>query len=479
MNIKIKALAILCTVFFTNCTDSFLEVDPKGRILAKKVSDYKNLFHNNTLLSNGSSADVHLIMGDDVMAFENYLVTGPEYAQRAFRWQDDLYNDDQDAGEFTSFMSQIYVLNKIINEVGGADEGTLEEKRALEAEARATRAWSYFMLINYYGKPYNASTATSDPGFPIVTDADASETSFTRSSVQQVYDFMIRDLSESLPHLPRNTDARTRMTTAGAEALLGKIYLFMGRYDDALSYLGRALSNLPTSFEVSLYNYNETLLPGGAWYFQPTVNSYIGGPLPWASQESLFARQILTGWVYSSNVLIMNEDTFKLFGQEDKRLLLFTDKPSQAAVGTKYPLQNIRRKYAPSNAASYGLTMPDLLLMKAECEARVGSIENALMDLNTLRSKRTSESPVAITDKSSLVKFIIDERRREFALQGYRWFDMRRLANDPLFSQNTYTHMLYNAQGEELGRFVLKPERLTLRLPAKVMLFNPGMIENP
>jgi tetratricopeptide (TPR) repeat protein len=472
-------LSIIFIINLTGCSKNFLEIDPKGRILAKEITDYRNLFYNNTLLSNGIDADVHLILGDDVTALSNYLTTAPIYAQRGFSWQPDLYNDDQDAGEFTRLMSQIYLLNKIIVEVENSDGGTMEEKLELKAEARASRAWSYFMLINYYGKPYNTATADKDPGFPIVEEADASATSFRRSSVQKVYDFIIKDLKESIPLLPYNTDVRTRMTLSAAEALLGKTYLFMSRFSDALSSFNQAFSHLPTSFEVGLYDYNSTMIQGGTWYFSPTVNSYIGGPLPWASQESLFSRQILTSWVYSSNVLIMNKETTNLFNEGDKRKLLFTRKPSQALVGTEYPVPNIFRKYAPSNAASYGITMPDLYLMRSECEARIGNVDNALSDLNILRKKRTSEPPITIRDRNTLTRFIIDERRREFALQGFRWFDMRRLSVDPLFSSNVYTHILYDQDGNEVEHYKLSAERLTLRLPKKVLLFNPGMDENP
>ncbi|TJZ61517.1 RagB/SusD family nutrient uptake outer membrane protein [Sphingobacterium olei] len=463
----------------SSCSDSFLEVDPKGRILAKEVVDYRNLFYNNNLLSNGSSAEVQIAMGDDATAFSDYLASAQEYTQRGFRWEQELYTEEQDAGEFTSLMAQVYVLNKIANEVGDAEGGTVAEKQLIAAEARATRAWHYFMLINYYGKPYDVNTASTDPGFPIVTEADVAIENYTRASVQQVYDFMINDITESIPLLPQNTDVRTRITLAAAEALLGKIYLFMGKYEEALVQFNLSFSHLPTSFEVGLFNYNETLTSGGAWYYAPTINSYTGAPLPWRSLESLFARQIQSQWVNVSNEILLNPETYALFGSDDKRALFFTRKPGLAAAGTVFPTPNVYRKYAPSSSVAYGITMPDLYLMRAECEARVGSVDRALVDLHTLRSKRTSEAQIFINDRTQLIRFIIDERRREFALQGFRWFDMRRLSKDPLFANTVYTHVLYNSTGEVQERFTLSPARLTLRLPAKVRLYNPDMPENP
>ena len=78
-----------------------------------------------------------------------------------------------------------------------------------------------------------------------------------------------------------------------------------------------------------------------------------------------------------------------------------------------------------------------------------------------------------------LLNFIFEERIREFAVTGYRWFDMRRLSVDPLFGNNTFTHTLYSETGSVLSTFTLKPERFVLRFPQKVMDENPGMQNNP
>ena len=81
-------------------------------------------------------------------------------------------------------MRNVYIYNMVINEVLNATDGTDQEKKAIQAEALAGRAWTYFLLINYYGKPYQEATASTDPGFPIVTDADVAAKIYTRASVK-------------------------------------------------------------------------------------------------------------------------------------------------------------------------------------------------------------------------------------------------------------------------------------------------------
>jgi hypothetical protein len=79
--------------------------------------------------------------------------------------------------------------------------------------------------------------------------------------------------------------------------------------------------------------------------------------------------------------------------------------------------------------------------------------------------------------KVALLSFIFNEREREFAAEGYRWFDMRRESVDPLFTAKSYTHTLYNDDGTETS-YTLKKDRLTMRLPYFITIANPGMPNN-
>jgi len=92
-----------------------------------------------------------------------------------------------------------------------------------------------------------------------------------------------------------------------------------------------------------------------------------------------------------------------------------------------------------------------------------------------------SSVPATVSSQEQLIRFIVDERTREFAGTGHRWMDMRRLSLDPIFAADTYTHILYPATGLPAGAttFTLSTPRLTLRIPAKILAQNPGMTDNP
>jgi hypothetical protein len=462
-----------------SCKKDFLEIDPVGKIIAKTVTDYNNLFYNSSLFATLFS-DPQIPLSDEVAAVSTYFTPAAVRIQRLFRWEKDIYNEDENSVEFTSLMSQVYLLNKIANEVMNATDGTEADKKALQAEARATRAWSYFMLINYYGKPYNEATAAADPGFPIVTEADAAATSFSRASVKDVYDFIVKDLVESIPLLPLNATVKSRMNKADALTLLGKVYVFMGKYTDALVQLKAVAANMPTNVTLEIYDYNTTLTVGGTWGYSPTVNSYTGGPLPVVSNETMLTRNFNSNFMPTSNSMLLSAEAYALYGTNDQRKKLFTNKANPVSSGVSFPL-NMTRKYGYITVVSYGVTYPELFLLLAECKARTNDLTGAKADLETLRVKRmpAGEATVNVTNQEDMIRLVINERRREFALQGYRWFDIRRLSNDPLFANDTYTHTLYDINGAVTATYTMPKDRLVMRLPLKIMAQNTGMTNNP
>ena len=232
MNKTTRYITLAFSLFaLISCQKDFLEIAPKGKLIATSVNDYDLLLNNNQLTSINSDAQVFL--GDEVAAFSPYFAASDLRVKRLFSWSDTIYQADQTAPELEVPMQDIYVYNKIINEVMTASGGDEQRKRSIRAEAMAGRAWTNFLLINYYGKPYGPSSA-NDPGFPIITTSDINETMFTRATVQEMYNFIIDDLTKALPDLPQTVSYRIRMSRAAASAILGKVYVIMGKYHEAL-----------------------------------------------------------------------------------------------------------------------------------------------------------------------------------------------------------------------------------------------------
>jgi starch-binding outer membrane protein, SusD/RagB family len=478
---------LLFALALLSCKKEFLEINPKGVTIASKTSEYDALLYG---LSDRASITPIMAMGDELAAVQPYFSTSALPMQRSFRWEDDLYDPEATAGrEYSDQVTNLYMCNKVINEVMVSTGGTEQQKKALLAEARAFRAWSYFWLVNLYGKPYNPATAGTDPGVPIIIKADVTETNFTRASVKQVYDFIVADLTEALPDLPAQTTYRFRMSRHAAEGFLGKVYLFMGKYDEALAQLNASVAGMSSSsIPVGLYDYNETFAPSGI--FMPVGVFGPAQPQAENDKESFMTR--LANNELSSQIII-NPQTVALLDSSDLRRNWYSPKPfSWSSVPDYLTKEMGLRRSGPTNA-KIGVVVPDLYLLRAETKARLNDLAGAKQDVETLRKNRIKatdangnpnpviEVPSAIaSDRKALVKFILDERIREFAAQGYRWLDMRRLSVDPEFSSTVgTTHRLYSASGAVQSTFTLKPERLVLRFPLIVIERTPGMENNP
>lgn len=59
------------------------------------------------------------------------------------------------------------------------------------------RGCYYFLLANFYGKPYVASTAESDPAVPIKTSNYVEDKYYSRNSVAEVYKQIVTDLLDA------------------------------------------------------------------------------------------------------------------------------------------------------------------------------------------------------------------------------------------------------------------------------------------
>ena len=460
-----KAILIaLLMITMVSCKDSFLEILPKGRIIATKTTDY-DLLLNNLDLINFTNSYNHVLMSDEICAIEPNW-TGATYKEKqSFKWEGDLYGGDEDAGETVTAVKNLYIYNKVIDEVLNSTEGTDAMKKSIQAEALAGRAWVNFLLVNFYGKPYNPSTSATDLGFPLITKADINGSNYTRATVQQSYDLIISDLTTAIPNLINaGVPHRIRMSKAAAQGILAKVYIWMGRYSDALPLLNESIGNLPKStVTTGLVNYN-TAFQG----FPTIVNDL----------ENVYAKNM--GDIYLSTsvrLLWLTPEAAALYNPNDARL-------SKLFLSTTFP--NGVKLYKRMNTTTYnfGLRVPELYLLRAEVKARLNDLTGAAADLLLLRQNRLPAAdaviPAAIAaDKLSLLKFTMDERIREFAVTGYRWFDMRRLSVDPLFGNTAFQHKVYNAAGVVSETFTFKPERFMFRFSPKILGENPQIVNNP
>ncbi len=487
------AIILSCILFSTPaCKKSWLEVVPQGSQVAITVEDYDKLMNDPVFYmfySVGGWGEAQL-MGDEVAAEKPFFINKSPIRDALFQWQDSIYPQaTQYSFTLQTNLQFMYQLNKIIDEVLDSEGGTDEQKRGIRAEALATRAWSIFNMAGFYCKPYNASTAGNDPGFPMILKPDVNKRDFTRGNLQGTYDQIVKDLSDALADIPAKQPIVTRMSRPAVEGLLGKVYLFMGKYNEALPLLKDALLHVAANGQASLYDYNQALAPGGAFMPVDPVHGPNGPNLRYQDlQESVVAKVYSSGF-YSGNVtgsdgLVLAPWTQALFGPNDRRLLFYTDRNPDNSPNSAGRLRKYGMPFQTNQFSRFGLELAELYLLNAECKARTGDLTGAVTDVETLRRHRMPVADAAVPpaiagDKNALIRFIIDERVREFALDGYRWFDMRRLSADPLFAGITFTHTMFNGDGTSTTYTLRQPVRLVMKFPRYYTDANPDMPDNP
>ena len=487
---KLFKLILSISICFgmNSCSEDFLEVTPKGVLIAEATIDYDQLLNGRLIYGNGAVSRNIVIRSFESCGLEpffsnDYAEADP--ARNNFTWEPNVLGPG-DGGVnnlMTTYIKRVYIYNKVINEVLFSSGGTESEKMQIWAEARAGRASVYFEFINSYAKPYNVATAASDLGFPIVTEADVTATGFVRASIQEVYDFIIEDLTEALPFLGTTMSQRPRMHKAAAEALLGKTYVYMNRFDEALPLFNSAIASFTADANMAMYDYNVTTLPGGehaaGFFGPPSVENTI------TNREIAFSMSAFNiSGAFGSAILLSPEVSAK-YGTSDFRLNhFFSRKPFPPFPFTPdFVVPGVYRKQGHF-IIERGITFPDVYLLRAECKARTNDLAGAVTDLEFLRAHRIADPSEVVVpaglSQDELIKFVMDERTREFALEGELWFDTRRIWNDPLFQDNKpYTHTLYNADGSVKETFTLTEDRLVFRFSDKALTDNPDLEQNP
>jgi len=219
--------------------DRFLDIQPEGKVIPTSTEDYREV-----LTSAYAKYPAHKSLSalrTDELNLDEYSMDFPNYREITM-WKDSNLDAVTTQFPWVSFYSTIFYLNQTINE-GVKTMAAGDEKNQILAEAYALRAYSYFDLVNLYGKPYNATTAASDNGVPISLEIDLEQV-LPASSVQQVYDQIHADLTQAetlMVKAKQEQSTRYRFSKAALEALQARVALYQQNYDAALTFVNAAL----------------------------------------------------------------------------------------------------------------------------------------------------------------------------------------------------------------------------------------------
>jgi hypothetical protein len=241
-----------------------------------------------------------------------------------------------------------------------------------------------------------------------------------RSTTEAIYQQIISDLTDAQNSLSADYsysgNERIRPNKSAAIALLARVYLYMGNWEQAISSAGviignSAMYNLESDLDnVFLKESNETI-----WQLQP-VNP--------AQNTNEALSFILTS---APTSIAMNRSLVNAFETGDQRKLQWISSISMGTDTFYYPFKyKIYQSGAPPSEYSVMLRLAEQYLIRAEAKAEKNDIAGAQADLNVIRTRAGLNNSLAV-DKNSLLLAIEQERRVElFTELGHRWMDLKR-----------------------------------------------------
>lgn len=321
---------------------------------------------------------------------------------------------------WTPAYEKIYVANLIFDYLDKVD-GTPAEKALVKADAHFLRAYYYWILADTYALPYcEANLGEPGPARRLTSDM---EESVPRMTVGETYELILSDLTEALKIEVVQPANHWRSSKATVNALLSRVYLHMGRYEEAAEAATFAITNAGAKTHLIDYSTIMSLGPG-FFDFPETAFQYTEKMVvEWG--EFFYAQIGLSrGLMPVSPSLLAMYDT-----QNDLRYLKFIKD------GTMYGLMTakIYAMFMGGVGIPSGPSLPEIMLNKAEALLRQTSpdIPGALAVVNQLRAKRFVPGYDGVDlpsgTRDEVLRAVLDERRRELPLT-HRWSDIRRFA---------------------------------------------------
>ncbi len=301
-------------------------------------------------------------------------------------------------------------------------ETTQAHRDQLKGEALFLRGLAYQELLRIYSyEPNHPKISEWDRGVimritPVLGLSEADLRG--RGTVLEGYQQAERDYLDALPLLEDNDRGRVYFADAAAvHAGLARLYLYWERWSDALTHATQAIAKAKGSLQ-------DFATTGNIFDQLPNPESIfeLSFDLTHGSSGSMNAvTHPPPGWFDA----LPSEELLALYAPEDLRNNLF------AVHSDGYPYILKYTGTVGTNTDHIPVfRVAEMFLIQAEAHYELGSGPLAIQVLETLRSHRGLGAYTNPPSGAALLAEIYDERRRELAFEGHRWFDLKRRAMD-------------------------------------------------
>ncbi len=438
------ALLVMGVGLFASC-DSYLDLQPVGKVIPNTLEEYRALFLTaydydmwDRSLCEMRTDEVALVADEmDMNSYKN-IVT----------WSD--ANDDAATAPFgwEYYYKTIYYANSVIDKQGEITGGSQNDINQLVGEAYLMRAYMHFLLVNLYGEPYTKEGALETKAIPLKWDVDLEEIP-VRTTVAKIYEAVLADIEsarELMNVVEWEEKYRYRFSTMSADAMESRVRLYMGNWKEAYEAAERVLTQ---KSQLEDFNEADTQLPN-QYQSVEMITAY----------EQVYSTSTHRVSYAAADFLRKYDDAI------DLRLAKFYGDADESG-------NRPNNKVLAASQYRCSFRIGELYLNSAEAAARQDKLKEARERLLQLMEKRYTpegyaqkETAVDAMDKEALIAEIVEERARELAFEGHRWFDLRRTTRPRI--ERVLNGITYTLQEDDA--------RYTLRIPRVATDANPSLL---
>ncbi len=415
------------------------------------------------------------IMGEDVV-FSN---TSSNWHFGEQRWQ----SHRSETGTMSEFPYRLYYrlignANIGITSIDQAT-GTQAERDQIKGEALALRAFSYFSLVQLYGKRYNAAAKpNAQLAIPLVLTPTTA--GLPRNTVEEVYAQVNKDLADAAALLTPTRAFKSHINFNVIRGLQARVALVQQNWTDAAKFAAEARKGYVPMTEAQYQDgFSELNNPEWMWGFDHLEDQteYFGAFHSYISDN------------FNSSVIrltpkLINSLTYNQIPATDVRAKMWAKAPTAANAiappgGVRAPYMNQKYRLPGTPSTSSMGDVPymraaEMYLIEAEALARGGKDADAAKVLFDLNSKRDAAYKLSANTGTKLTDEIMLYRRVELWGEGHRFLDLKRL-NLPLnrngANHNPAVAVLFDVPaGDPQWEFLI---------PRREINSNPAIVQNP
>ncbi len=475
---------IIASLMLTSCNDDGLEEDVNPNVLSPK-----GFWKSEADILKGLTSVYGSLQGFGwASTFEMYIVMDNYRSDELERLADvpswlklsDFTNTSSNSvcsKTWFWYFSGINKANQCIVNIPNVPNVSQDVIDSSVAEAKFLRAYFYFKLVNIYGER-----------LPLFTNLIETKDFYPNQAAEgEILKQIEKDLIEAKAALPQSQAIAGRITKGAATALLGKFYLYQKKFPDAVTQfsdvmtMGYSLSpKFWNNFSGDDENNSESIFEvqfGGDQEGGRREYHYIAAHL--GTNSWAYAEAFPSTWLFE----LMKTD-LKADGTYSDRIygtIAFDDPKTEtyyAPIGTfksritwkKLNTWN-ENQSAKWYRSAYNVPIiryADVLLMFAEAKNEVlGTPDAAVFKaINDVRERANSVPILTTLNKEQVREHIRHvERPCELALEGSRWYDLKRWgiikttlkANNKLNSDN-FIEGKNELVGIPQSEFVLNPD---------------------